>query len=404
MMLRPCLLAGLLLALPAEPARALGVPLPQLPAPVGGLVEPLAHETEAQLEARTRRVRELLRERRDVLALDPAGDLAVRGEVLALAPSPAALEAARAAGFVAGGDTALDGLGLRVVTLRAPAGWSLRRAMRALRRLDPAGSYAYNHLYLGAGTPPPRSGAPAAGTGGARRAVGLVDGGIDPAHPALAAAAPRTFGCGGRRVPDPHGTAVAALLTTPRTRVHAADVYCGEPTGGAVLRLAEALDWLARERVPVVNLSLVGPPNPLLERLVAATQARGMVLVAAVGNDGPAAPPLYPAAYPGVIGVAAVDARGRPLPESGRGAQVDFAAAGLFELAGADGRVQRFRGTSFAAPRVARRAALLADGPRPGLAASVQAALAAEARDAGPGGRDAHFGEGVLDEGPVNDR
>ena len=53
--------------------------------------------------------------------------------------------------------------------------------------------------------------------------------------------------------------------------------------------IAKALAWLADERVPVVTISLVGPANPLLARVVAAAQARGVILVAAVGNDGPAA-------------------------------------------------------------------------------------------------------------------
>ena len=45
-----------------------------------------------------------------------------------------------------------------------------------------------------------------------------------------------------------------------------------------------------------MNISLVGPRNALIERAVSAAQRRGVILVAAVGNDGPAAPPLYPAA------------------------------------------------------------------------------------------------------------
>src|SRR5256885_5630000 len=49
--------------------------------------------------------------------------------------------------------------------------------------------------------------------------------------------------------------------------------------------------------------------------------ARGHLVVAAVGNDGPAAPPLYPAAWPGVVGVTAVDARQQVLGEALRGAR-----------------------------------------------------------------------------------
>ena len=92
--------------------------------------------------------------------------------------------------------------------------------------------------------------------------------------------------------------------------------------------VAEALSWLVREHVPVINVSLVGPPNVMLENVVRLVIARGYVIVAAVGNDGPAAPPLYPASYPDVVGVTAVDAHERALLEACRGRQVKFCCAG----------------------------------------------------------------------------
>ena len=105
----------------------------------------------------------------------------------------------------------------------------------------------------------------------------------------------------------------------------------------------------------MINLSLVGPPNQALERMVGALQQRGHLLVAAVGNDGPAAPPLYPASYPGVVGVSAVDRNGKPLPEAARGPQVMFAAPGNNMVSAAIGMpaYRAVRGTSFAAPLVA---------------------------------------------------
>ena len=73
-----------------------------------------------------------------------------------------------------------------------------------------------------------------------------------------------------------------------------------------------------------------------------------------------AAAPLYPASYPGVVGVSAVDKRGRVLPEAGRGKQVMFAAPGNNMLSANAGTpaYRQVRGTSFAAPIVA---AMLAD-------------------------------------------
>ena len=72
-----------------------------------------------------------------------------------------------------------------------------------------------------------------------------------------------------------------------RAEMFAADVYCGLPTGGAVEAVAAAFGWMAKERVAVINVSLVGPRNALLERVVKVLVARGHLIVAAVGNDGP---------------------------------------------------------------------------------------------------------------------
>lgn len=71
-------------------------------------------------------------------------------------------------------------------------------------------------------------------------------------------------------------------------------MYCGSPTGGSVDALAAAFSWLVDERVAVINVSLVGAKNAMLERIVGSLIERGYLIVAAVGNDGPAAPPLYP--------------------------------------------------------------------------------------------------------------
>src|SRR5256885_16889990 len=82
--------------------------------------------------------------------------------------------------------------------------------------------------------------------------------------------------------------------------------------------------------------------------------ARGHLVVAAVGNDGPAAPPLYPAAWPGVVGVTAVDARQQVLVEALRGAQGKFAAPGAdMAAAGPHQGDGLGRGASFASPLVA---------------------------------------------------
>ncbi|WP_369981090.1 S8 family serine peptidase [Xanthomonas bundabergensis] len=348
--------------------------------------------------------------RRDPRGLDRDADgaIVVRSQVVALEPSETALQAAQTAGFAIVQRRSFGELGVRLVVLRAPQGMSTQRAVQRLRQLDPQGEYDYNHVYSGSGADVAAAEAQASAAAPAADAiagfdVGLVDSGVDATHPALAGVDVQRWGCDGQVQAQAHGTAVASLLAGsavaqgPAARtLYAADIYCGKPSGGAVVELVAALAWMAQRQVPVVNISLIGAPNRLLERAVQALLARGHLLVAAVGNDGPAAPPLYPAAYPGVIGVSAVDARLRVLPEVGRGAQVAFVAVGDVFAAAPQGRWQKQRGTSFAAPLVARLAAWHLARPDPQAAAAVRAQLQAQARDLGAPGVDPVYGHGLL--------
>ncbi|WP_420009608.1 S8 family serine peptidase [Xanthomonas sacchari] len=361
---------------------------------------------------RLKRLQALLRSDPRGLERDEGGAVVMRGQVVALEPEPAALQAAQTAGFVVLEQRSFGEFGLRLVVLQVPSGLSTRRALQQLRERDPQGEYDYNHVYSGSAAAPPApasaSAAPAAAPAAAGAAtgsfvVGLIDSGVDAAHPALAGVQVQTWGCDGQVRAQPHGTAVASLLAGravahgPFARtLYAADIYCGQADGGTVVELVGALAWMAQQQVPVINISLIGGPNRALQLAVQRMLARGHVLVAAVGNDGPAAPPLYPAAYPGVIGVTAVDARGRVLPEAGRGPQVAFAAVGELIAAAPQGRWQTQRGTSFAAPLVARLAAQALSQPHPQAAAKLRTQLQAQARDLGAPGADPVYGAGLL--------
>lgn len=396
------------LALLAPVALAQGVTgaLPRLPVDLPGALPGTLDRATAPLHEL--KLRELLRAHPRELDRDRAGQPVVRGELVAIAPTPGVLAAARSRGFSVLRDTTLDGLSIRVVVLQAPAGQSTRRALRTLRKLDPDGRYDFNHLYLPSGDTAAGTAAhpPSPHTQDAAVRVGLVDSGVDASHPALSGVAFARWGCGGTPTPSHHGTAVASLLAgrrdagaAPPSQLYAADIYCGLPTGGAVTELAQAFAWLAREQVTVINVSLVGPSNALMEHLVAAMVAHGHVLVAAAGNEGPAAAPRYPAAYPGVIAVTALGRREALLPEAASGAHVDFAAPGAGLFAAAPGNAwSAVRGTSFAAPLVARLAAQGAGPPAPSLPELIEQRLARAARDAGVRGRDHRYGHGILAE------
>jgi subtilisin family serine protease len=362
-------------------------------------------------ELRRLRVRELLRTNRAALEADPRGAPILRSEVVALSPTQEALDRARQAGFAIGRTRTLEGLDVSIVVLQAPPGMSTRRALRELREADPQGTYDYNHVYqqsglvAGAAQGTTDAGSvPADNAAGSK--VGLIDAGIQRSHPVFAGVAIHEQGCAGAPIPSAHGTAVASLMVgraeqfegaAPGAELYAADVYCGLASGGAVDAIADALAWLSRGRVPVINISLVGPHNALLEQMIRIVTARGHVVVAAVGNDGPSAPPLYPAAYPQVIGVTGVDAKRRVLLEACRGKHVAFAAPGAnISAAGLDTAFAAVRGTSFAAPIVAGLLARSMRVPASDMAQAAVATLETQARDLGTKGRDKIYGAGLV--------
>jgi subtilisin family serine protease len=207
----------------------------------------------------------------------------------------------------------------------------------------------------------------------------MIDGGV-ASHPSLGRASIEQNGFAGAPQPTGHGTAVASLLVGSQgpfrgaatgARLFVADVYGGNRAAGSATSIVRALGWLSGHQPQVINISLVGPPNKLVQRAIQIVQSRGIAVVAAVGNDGPAAPPQYPASYPGVIAVTAVDGGGRALPEAGKPTHLDFAAPGADMAAALPGNgYTRVRGTSFAAPLAAAR--LIAAGSPAGLAAEAR--------------------------------
>ena len=363
--------------LPAAPQ------LPQLPGrigeAVGGIRSSLPIDgavADARQLARqsVERARDLARRFPDRIELDRDNNPVRAGEVTLADPDPAVLALVERAGFSVIASERYDDLGIGFARLRVPAGLSAVEAVRRLGRVVGGDRVTLDPLYSasGVGAVAPSSRTPAEagvrGVGGgmpspntASKRIGIIDGGVAAGTPGLAAQ--QGFASGAPRASD-HGTAVASLLTggggirvsAPGAALHVADVYGSDPAGGSASALARALAWMVQAKVSVVVMSLAGPDNALLGRFVAAARARGTVVVAAVGNNGPAAPPAYPASYPQAIAVTGVDGRGRVLLEAGRARHLDYAAPGADMLAlNAAGQARSVRGTSFAAPLVAAR-------------------------------------------------
>jgi subtilisin family serine protease len=195
------------------------------------------------------------------------------------------------------------------------------------------------------------------------------------------------------------GRLPGALPLAPGAELYSADVFAleGEALRGDVTAIIAALDWMEERGVKVVNLSLMGPPNEILELGVKGAAQHGQILLAAAGNAGPGAPAAYPGAYPGVIAVAAVDARTRPYPRNNRGSYIAISAPGV-DIWGADARGGEafWTGTSFAVPfAVAAVARDVATG-RVRDVNDAQEMLARSAQDLGAPGRDPIFGYGLL--------
>ena len=363
----PMLMAIALLA--ATPLGAqLGLPgapgLPSLP-PLGDVIDgalpngnDLLHGSVEQVsqalrKARLARIDNLLDRNRAVLERDLDGEPARRGVLMVIDPAPADLAALSAIGFRPGELRAIEELGFGVSEISIPDGLTLSEAQKLIAQRLPQVTVSSDPVYFKSGGVGAASGGNAALVAAVTVPVGIIDGA--PAQPVLAI---KAFAAGAP-YPSDHGSAVVSLLQRVGVRsVLVADVYGRDPAGGNALAIAQGLGWLVGKGARVVSISLVGPNNPVLARAITATRAKGVIVVAAVGNDGPASPPSYPASFPGVVAVTGVDKRNRPLIEAGRALHLDYAAPGAdLTASNRNGRWVAVRGTSYAAPLVAARAA-----------------------------------------------
>lgn len=205
--------------------------------------------------------------------------------------------------------------------------------------------------------------------------VALLDSAPDVTHRELTRVRLRPLEGGPPATPALHGTLMAGLIAAiennafgitgiaPAAELIAIPV-CTPLEGGTsdecdLFDVLHGVDVAWQEEAGILNLSLAGPPDPLLQRAVMRLLDLGAVVVAAAGNGGSSLP-AYPAAYPGVVGVGAVDPAGAPYPESNRGPWVSVAGPGVEVLSTVPGNSFAFvNGTSLAAAQVTGELALL---------------------------------------------
>jgi subtilisin family serine protease len=324
-----------------------------------------------------------------------------RGEIVALDLSAAGLSRVQAKGFRLIAREDMVTLGGSVTRLAVPAGMEPEAAIDKLAKDEPDATFDYTHYYASqvvtAGAARTNGRAPITRRMG-KFSVGMIDTGVS-SHPALAGqqVVSRDFSNGRTTIPTGHGTAVASILVSDGAKtIHVANIFRGGESAQftSADSIASALEWLVASRVPVINMSLSGPRNAILDRLIQRVSSKGTVIVAAAGNGGPAAPPAYPAALPSVIAVTAVDANLRVYRYANQGPYVDVAARGVNEPgAKASGGMALFTGTSFATPHVA---AWLANCMISAPAGVCTKRLVASAKDLGQPGFDPVYGHGLV--------
>jgi subtilisin family serine protease len=197
--------------------------------------------------------------------------------------------------------------------------------------------------------------------------VAVIDSGIDRKHPDLVGTVAATFDVLGPHEAHFHGTAMAGAIAAhgrlmgvaPQVRLLAVRSLDADGQG-TTLSIVDGIEWAVARGARVLNMSFAGPNDPLLRQHVVAVHGRGVVMVAAAGNEGPGSAPLYPAADPHVIAVTATDADDRLYPLANRGRHIAIAAPGVDVLAPApNDSVQLISGTSVAAAHVSGIAALI---------------------------------------------
>jgi subtilisin family serine protease len=138
--------------------------------------------------------------------------------------------------------------------------------------------------------------------------------------------------------------------------------------------------------------------DPLLLEIIEGAYKKGAVFVAAAGNDGPNAPPAYPAAYDKVIAITATDEKDALYEQANRGGYIFAAAPGVDIFAPVTGKGFDFlSGTSFAAAHVTGVVALLMESHPDLDAEAIRGALTGAAKDLGERGQDEQFGAGLTD-------
>ncbi len=241
--------------------------------------------------------------------------------------------------------------------------------------------------------------------------IAVIDTRVDADHPELNGADLRSFDAvsDGVDTADPHGTAITGIIAArktlrgvaPKAQILAVRAFAAEDEELGVadtMSLVRGMEWAEREGARVFNMSFAGPEDALLLDLIDALHARGIIMVAASGNAGPKAAPLYPAAHEHVIAVTATDFADKLYKRANRGKHITLAAPGVDILVVLpDGKFGMMSGTSLATAHISGLVALLLEGNPNLRPKDIHDLITQSAFDLGPKGADPQFGAGRAD-------
>jgi subtilisin family serine protease len=247
--------------------------------------------------------------------------------------------------------------------------------------------------------------------------VAVVDGGVDLTHPDLVDnLLPGYNFVEDNTIPmddNGHGTHVAGIIAAsingvgvvgvaPRVKILPVRVMSNG--SGSNSTIAAGIRWAA-DRAQIINLSLGGPSSSqvLQDAINYAIQTQGRLVIAAAGNDGATGNQTeYPAAFPGVIAVGAVDSSGQHASFSNTGSYVSLSAPGVGILSTVlNGSYGVKSGTSMASPHVAGLAGLFWSRFPADTADQIANLMKNTAVDQGDPGWDPVYGYGLIDAYPA---
>jgi hypothetical protein len=347
--------------------------------------------------------------------LDREGNEAISEEWLVLADIET-LHSLENKGYTIASIEKLDGLGYFMGTVRAPATYDpAGENLAAVEVLSsPRVAVDLNHVYMPQNTglahnSDAMSADYGSSTTSAWKQIGMIDSSIDTNHAVFknSEISESAFTPRGRKTTTAHGTAIASILVgesdsfhgfSPSSKLFNGVVFATDDEGrefSTTAAIVRALNWLAEQQVNIINMSLAGPDNAILRKAVESACSRNITLITSVGNAGPAAKPLYPAAYDCTIAVTAVDANGNPYHRASRGNHVDFALPGVDIAHAQSGDLYTTSsGTSFAAAILS--GTVISNMPALLAPEEVRQRLKASALDLGAAGNDSIFGHGLI--------